>query len=338
MKVFMIGATGLLGSVGADELIKRGHDVSSISLPPLPENLSINPKIKLSLGNYLEMTDDELKECFRGCEGFVFAAGVDERVEFSPPCYESYVKYNIEPVKRLLGLAKEMGVKKAVILGSYFAYFAKTMPELKLYEKNPYIRSRIDQEEAAFSFSDDNMDVMVLELPYIFGIQEGRKPVWVPILEQILNMGDKVTFYPGGGTTMVTINQVAQSIASAIEKGKGKTAYPVGWYNMTWKEFLKIVHKSINMPNRKIITIPKFVYNMSAKKMIKEYKEKNIEPGLNPYSLGDIMTTNLFISNEIIKNELGVTEDNIEKAIDDSFKLSLKIIKGKAEVIGMKAE
>ena len=36
MKVFMIGATGLLGSEAAKELIKKGHQVSSISLPPIP--------------------------------------------------------------------------------------------------------------------------------------------------------------------------------------------------------------------------------------------------------------------------------------------------------------
>ncbi len=337
MKIFMIGATGLLGSAGANELIKRGHEVHSISLPPIPQDSNINPEIKLSLGNYLELSDDELREHLRGCEGFVFAAGIDERVELPPPCYDGYVKYNIEPVKRILKIAQEEGVKKSVILGSYFAYFAKEYPELKLYEKNPYIRSRIDQENAAFSYSNNGMDVMVLELPYIFGVQKGRKPVWTIILKQILSMKN-ATIYPSGGTTMVTVQQVAQCIAGAIENGKGNTAYPVGYYNMTWREFLKVVHNSIGMPNRRIITIPKFVYKMFAGKLVKEYKEKNIEPGLDPYSLGDLMSMNLFINKDIIQNELGVTEDDIEKEIGESFKMSLKILNGKEDAIGMKAE
>ena len=37
MKVFMIGGTGLLGSEAAKVLIERGHEVTSIALPPLPE-------------------------------------------------------------------------------------------------------------------------------------------------------------------------------------------------------------------------------------------------------------------------------------------------------------
>ena len=49
------------------------------------------------------------------------------------------------------------------------------------------------------------------------------------------------TFFTKGGTTMVTINQVAQAVAGAIEKGKGGTCYPVGWYNKTWKELLSVL-------------------------------------------------------------------------------------------------
>ena len=122
MKVFMIGGTGLLGSEAARQLIARGHEVSSIALPPLPAGAVLPPEMKIEYGNYLEMTDDEVRAHMKGCEGFVFAAGVDERVEGPAPIYNLYKKYNIDPVKRLLKLAKECGVKHSVILGSYFSY------------------------------------------------------------------------------------------------------------------------------------------------------------------------------------------------------------------------
>lgn len=79
MKVFMIGGTGLLGSEAAKELINREYEVVSIALPPLPAGAVLPPQMKIEFGNYLEMSDEELKKYFRGCEGFVFAAGVDER-------------------------------------------------------------------------------------------------------------------------------------------------------------------------------------------------------------------------------------------------------------------
>lgn len=115
----------------------------------------------------------------------MFAAGVDERVEGPAPIYDLYKKYNIDPVKRLLKIAKECGVKHSVILSSYFA---KIRPEMKLTEYHPYIRSRIDQGKVAMSFAYDNFNVAVLELPYIFGTQPGRKPVWIFLVESIRKM------------------------------------------------------------------------------------------------------------------------------------------------------
>lgn len=208
MKVFLIGGTGLLGSEAAKVLIERGHEVLSIALPPLPQGAVLPEQMQIEFGNYLEMSDEELKKYMTGCEGFVFAAGVDERVEGPAPIYDLYKKYNIDPVKRLLGIAKECGVKHAAICGSYFAYFAKCRKDLKLAETHPYIRSRLDQEEVAMSFADDQFSVGVLELPYIFGTQSGRKPVWMFVAEQILNA--KTTMYPKGGSTMVTVHQVGQ--------------------------------------------------------------------------------------------------------------------------------
>ena len=113
MNVFMIGGTGLLGSAAAAELIARGHQVKSIALPPLPEGAPIPEEMEIVLGNYLTMSDDELREKMAGCDCFIFAAGVDERVEFPAPVYAAYEKYNIRPVKRLLGIAKACGVKNS---------------------------------------------------------------------------------------------------------------------------------------------------------------------------------------------------------------------------------
>ena len=138
MKVFMIGGTGLLGSQAAKELIDRGHEVMSVALPPLPEGAVLPPQMKIEYGNYLNMTDEEIEKYMTGCEGFVFAAGVDERVEGPAPIYDIFKKYNIDPIKRLLSIAKRCGVKHSAICGSYFAHFAKTRPELELTKWHPY--------------------------------------------------------------------------------------------------------------------------------------------------------------------------------------------------------
>lgn len=339
MKVFMIGGTGLLGCEAARIFLERGHAVKSVALPPLPEGAPIPEAMELEFCNIYDKSDDEIKAMMQGYDCFVFAAGVDERVEFPAPVYDAYYKYNIAPLKRILPLCKEIGMKNAVILGSYFAYADKIWPEMELTKKHPYIRSRVDQENVAFSFADDNFDVAVLELPYIFGTQPGRKPVWVILIEQI-KMMDKLplTMYPGGGTAMLTVRQVGEVIVGAAEKSKGAKAWPISMYNQTWKEFLKIVYAARGMgDNRKILSIPAWMMRMGLGKVKKEYAEKGIESGIDVDGLADIMARNLFIDKKY-SVELGATEDDIVSAITDSIKVSQAVYDGSAKLLGMKGE
>lgn len=336
MKVFMIGGTGLLGSAAADLFIQNGDTVSTLALPPLPEGAPLPKEMDITFGSYLDLVDDELRKLMKGADCFVFAAGVDERVEFPAPVYEAYEKYNIAPLKKLLPIAKDCGVKTAVVLGSYFSYFAKEFPDMALTQKHPYIRSRIDQENVAFSFADDGMNVAVLELPYIFGVQPGRKPVWTILIDQIGGMKG-TTYYPKGGTTMVTVRQVAQAIVGAAVKTKGAVAWPIGYYNLTWNEFLAIVHDAMGEPGKKIVNVPKWMFRLFGRKMRKEYAQNSIEPGIDPVGLADIMGMNAFIDKAWCV-QLGVTEDDINSAIFDSIKLSMDAVSGTQELLGMKGE
>ena len=194
-------------------------------------------------------------------------------------------------------------------------------------------------ENVAFSFADENFDVAVLELPYIFGTQPGRKPGWVILIDQLKRM-DKLpcTMYPGGGTAMLTVRQVGQVIVGAAEKSKGAKAWPIGMYNLTWKEFLKIVYDARGMgPNRKIISVPAWMMKMGLGGVIKDYEARGIESGIDPLGLPDIMNLNLFIPDRYAK-ELDATEDDIKAAIFDSIKVSVAAAEGKVELLVMNAK
>lgn len=349
MKVFLVGGTGLLGAEASRIFIERGHEVSAVALPPIPEGAPIPKQMKLRLCDINKKSDEEISKMLKGCDAFVFASGIDERVECPAPVFDWYDKYNIKPVDRLLGLAKKAGVKKAVVLGSYFSmldreeYGYKQKLPKGLKERNPYIRARLLQEETVKKYCDDNFSAAVLELPYIFKTQPGRKPVWTILIEQTASM-DKMSFtmYPSGGTAMLTVRQVGEAIVGATEKlgeeYKGFHAWPIAMYNKTWKEFLKVVYAARGMgENRKIVSVPAWMMKMGMNGVIKEYKEKGIESGLDPKYLPYIMNLNLFIDNKYAK-ALGVQEDDIEAAIYDSIKVSVASYKGEVELVGMKGE
>ena len=341
MKVFMIGGTGLLGCEAATTLIKRGHKVTSVALPPLPEGAPIPKEMEIIFGDINKKSDDEIEKMLEGSDCFIFAAGVDERVEFPAPVMDYYYKYNIAPLERIFPLCKKAGVKRAVVLGSYFSYLAKQRPDMNLVENNPYFKSRLLQEEVCKNACDDNFSVAVLELPYIFGTQPGRKPVWTVLIEQIAGM-DKLPFtlYPKGGTAMLTCRQVGQAIAGAAENKAGKRyfeAIPIGMYNMNWKEFLGYVYDARGMKGRKIVGIPPWMMKMGMGKIVKDYKERGIESGMDPLQLPYIMDIDLFIDNKYCL-ELGVEEDDIAAAITDSIKVSVESFEGKVKLLEMKGE
>lgn len=342
MKVFMIGGTGLLGCEAATTLIARGHEVKSVALPPLPEGAPIPKEMEIIFGNINDKTDDEIAEMMAGCDCFIFAAGVDERVEFPAPVMDYYYKFNIAPLERMFPICKKVGIKRAVILGSYFAYLNKIKPEMKLEERNPYMKSRMMQEKVCEDACDENFSAAVLELPYIFGTQPGRKPVWVILIEQI-KMMDKLpcTLYPRGGTAMLTCRQVGQVIAGAAENKAGHTGFeaiPIGMYNMKWDEFLKIVYSARGMgDNRKIVGIPPWMMRMGMGKIVKDYAARGIDSGMDPLQLPDIMDYDLFIDKKFC-TDLGVEEDDIKAAIIDSIKVSQAAYDGTVKLLEMKGE
>jgi hypothetical protein len=63
------------------------------------------------------------------------------------------------PTQRLARLAKQAGVKKIVLFGSYFAHFTEAWHDLNLKKENAYPRTRLLQEEVSFMEGEGEMDV-----------------------------------------------------------------------------------------------------------------------------------------------------------------------------------
>lgn len=331
MKILIAGGTGLLGSEAAKIMIENNHEVYALSLPLKDITLDIPKEMYLHFCDFNKLEDHDLDLWMQGMDAFVFAAGVDERIEFKPPVIDAYMTYNVIPLQRMLASAKKMGVKKAVILGSYFAHFAKVWPHLELDKHHPYIKSRLIQEEVAFGFADASFSVNVLELPYIFGVQKGRKPVWSIFVERFY--APKTIFFPKGGTSMVTVKQVGYAIYHAILYGENKKAYPLSYMNMSWKDLIGHVLHAMDMSKR-IITVPNWLAHLGIKGLQKNYDNKGIEPGLNPKYFVKLMAAKTYIDSDL-SNDLKIPDDDIIQAIHDSIAYAYEIYKKQLDVIDM---
>jgi len=253
-KVFILGGTGFLGYYTANELLARGYKVSMLSLPPMPADNLFPDTVESLLGDIGQYTDEEVIKLLHGVYALVYAAGADERVVPDAPAATFFYEANVRPTQRLARLARQAGVKKFVLFGSYFAHFSEAWPELELAKHNAYPRTRLLQEEVAIMEGEGAMDVMTLRLPYIFGTMPGRTPLWSMFFPQVA--GKDFVPVPQGGTAMVTAQQVAEAAAGAIENGVHQGKYAICDTNMKHSEFFQMIADALGQPNTKIQAVP----------------------------------------------------------------------------------
>jgi len=155
MKVTIIGGTGLLGYHAMRELIKRGHKVSILALPPLPAAGLFPEDVSIHLRDLNQLADAELADLLRDQDAVVFAAGVDDRVTPKAPAYPFFQRHNVATTTRIAQISRQAGVQRFIILGLYFAYFHRMWPHLELTRHHPYIRSHVEQSAAALEAGGD---------------------------------------------------------------------------------------------------------------------------------------------------------------------------------------
>lgn len=233
-KVFVLGGNGFLGYYTVKELLTRGYEVTEMSLPLQTDEPLFADNVTSYTGNLFDYTDEQILDLLKGHYAFMYAAGADERTTPQAPAAKFFYEANVLPTQRLARLARQAGLKKFVLFNSYFSHFAEQWSDLQL-NKQAYPRTRLIQEELAMLEGGNEMDVMSLRLPYIFGTMPGRTPLWKMFIDQV--RGKEVVNAPTGGTVMVTVQQVAEAAVGAMEFGKHEGRYPIAAINMKFTEF-----------------------------------------------------------------------------------------------------
>jgi dihydroflavonol-4-reductase len=317
-KVFIVGGTGFLGYHAIQEFLKKGWEVTALGLPPAPPADLSPPSVKVVLQRIDTASDEDLLALLRGHEALVFAAGLDDRSTVAKPSYPKFRHANVEAPSRLFRLASQAGIKRAVVLGSYFAYFNRVWPEMKLAERHPYIRSRVEQEAALTSVP--GLEACVLELPYIFGTLPvpGWKPLWTPLVKYIRS--SKTLFYMKGGTACISARVVGRAIVAAVERGEPGKAYPIGQENLSWPQMLGRLAAADGREVKKVLTVPAGLIHIAMQGVLLSHALKGIEGGLNMRYFAPLQTAETYVDPAISQQALVYDLDSL----DDSFRETVK--------------
>ncbi len=321
MNVLIVGGTGLLGYHATLELFARGHLVRLLALPSLPAPGLFPEGVSILLQDLNTTDDKDLADLVTGSDAVVFAAGVDDRVTPKAPAYPFFHQHNVETTRRLARICREAGVKRFVILGSYFAYFHRLWPHMELTRHHSYIRSRVEQTRTAQEAGGDQLAVITLELPYIFGTMPGRTPLWKPLIKYAVSR--MPLFYPRGGTTCVTVKQVAQAIAGAVEKGESGACYPIGGENLTWVELLTRITRHAGH-EKKVITLPDWLVTTGTALVKTLHHLQGRESGLDPVHFISLQTAETYIDPANSQSVLRYESGGLEEALRETVEVCIK--------------
>jgi dihydroflavonol-4-reductase len=196
MNVIVIGGTGLLGTHAAREAARRGHSATLLSRGAAPADPEGARRAGLDIASAGE---DELQRLFAGQDALVYALGLDDRKPLPRPAYAALRGDHVTLCLKVLRSARAAGLRKAVVLGSYFTSLERLRPELRLSETHLYARSREEQSRAVLAESAEDFDTFMLEIPYVIGSLPGRLPPWT-FLFNILE-APAASRIPSGGST-----------------------------------------------------------------------------------------------------------------------------------------
>ncbi len=326
MKIIVIGGTGLLGHEAVDVALARGHEVTSFDINDAHSESWFTKEAKSIVGNVFEMTEEEICDILKGFDAMVYAVGPDDRYIPNEPAYGYFKLRLVDYCAKVFRAARKAGIKKASLCSSYFLYFDRKFPEKNLCENHPYIKVRKEQAEVVLKEAKElngypEMNVYVMELPYIFGTCPNRVPLWKDIFLKSIDLehDDAPVYFPSGGTVMCTSKHIGESLIGALEYGKESKHYSIGDENHSYDFMMENLMIGYLGKARPIVHPPKeYVAEMQDKKYQAEIAQGKYRALHPKYLMLDIQYDNFYYSDEEIKNtcdELHLSRGGVKEAI-----------------------
>lgn len=320
-KLVILGGTGFLGYFSAKEALKRGYDVSSNTIDDIDLSSWYPKEIHLFHCDVFKETEEEICEKLKGFDYMIYSIGPDDRVTPKKPAYEFFHTRLVDYTGKVFRAAEKAGIKKSVVFNSYFAYFDKVHPELKLAVYSPYIKARVEQADLLLK-QKKTMEVVVLELPYIFGAMPERIPLWKEtFLDRFCN-GKKAIYFPKGSTTMTSVEHIGEAAIGAIEYGKNGECYPIGDENHTFNWMLDEMMVDLTGKKRKIVNPSGWLCGVGANMTVgRQDRKAGLESGLDyKHLMTDIMSKDLVVEPEVmdrVNKELHINRGGLKESINE---------------------
>ena len=247
MKVFITGASGLIGSHILKELINNNYEVTAVKRDTsnmallTPETRS---KVRWLVGDIFDT--QLLYEATKGVDYVIHCAGLISEANIN-----LMYRVNVEGTANIVNCCLEAGVKKLIHFGSISA-LGKTkngelISETTQWKDGPqnsaYGISKMLGEREVWRGIAEGLKAVILSPSVVLGMGNGK--TGSSIILSLLAKGYKK--YPIGGTAFVDVNDVAKLTLTALESDNESENYIISGHNKSFRDLMTDFGTALNI-------------------------------------------------------------------------------------------
>lgn len=253
--IFISGGSGLVGSHIILELLKKGEQVLALKR----EKSDVSIVHKLAQAYKLDLNFDLLKWVVGDLSNYHVLADAmslcDEvyhcaaKVSFHPKHRNSLYKYNVEGTANMVNAALQSGIKKFAHISSTAAIGAEKNTGLitektAFNEENPsnYSLTKRLAEMEVWRGAEEGLNVVIVNPCIIIGPGFWGKSS-TSLFKQVAN---GLKFYPGGSNAVVSVDDVAKTTITLMEKNIFNDRFLVIGENLSFQKLFSIIAKHLD--------------------------------------------------------------------------------------------
>lgn len=247
MKALVTGANGFTGSHLVHVLQQRGDDV--VGFVRKSSNLSRIANCQMQLF-YGDITDhDALKAAMSQVDTVFHTAAY---VELGIVNEAEMERVNVEGTRAVMEAAQQSGVAKVVYCSTIGIYgdtqgraIAETFTRTQTDFSSAYDRTKYQAQQLVDRFAAQGLPVISIMPSGIFGADD---PHFGPVVKQFLK--SRLKLWAGGDriTGIVHVDDLAQAMILAAEKGKPGEHYIISAGDLPTKEMFEIFSQATGIP------------------------------------------------------------------------------------------
>ena len=240
MKIFLTGGHGFIGSHVVTKLAERGDALRCLVRESSKTDRIDGLQWERVVGDVRDQAS--LEAGMAGCDAVIHLASISSWTDMKSSALEDVVVNGTQKVARA---AKSAGVKRMVYVSSTMAVNASATPEV-FDESSPfglddpkyrYPRAKHQAEKILEAEMGDDLEVVTVCPAEVYGPNDDA-------MVTASNLRDMLNDWPAlactGGTAVVHVDDVADGIIGALDKGRSGERYILGGENLTVEQLVRL--------------------------------------------------------------------------------------------------